>query len=75
MEELQPSESRPGRWCIGSRALQDGDLIEIYDGSRWHVARYEYKLALRAYQLKVDGRNTGIVAGTPARMFTRLSSV
>ena len=70
MSELRPSEQRPGRWCIGDRELQDGDLIEIFHDNRWRVARYEYRLPLKAYQLKIDGKTVGITQGTRARLFT-----
>ena len=70
MDGLQPNEHRPGRWRISDRDLQDGDLIEVLVDGRWHVARYEYKWSVREYQLKVDGKNIGIVAGTSARMFS-----
>jgi hypothetical protein len=70
MNELRPSEQKPGRWCIGERELQDGDLIEIFHDDRWHVARYEYRLPLKEYQLKIDGKTTRIEPGTRARLFT-----
>ncbi len=69
MSELRPSEQRPGRWCIDDRELQDGDLIEIFDDNRWHVARYEYRLPYKEYQLKIDGKTVRIVPGTRARLF------
>ena len=69
MEGLHPNENRPGRWRMGERDLQDGDLIEVLLDGRWHVARYEYKWPVREYQLKVDGKYISIVAGTQARMF------
>ena len=70
MYELQPNERRPGSWRIGDRELHDGDLIEILHEERWHVARYEYKLPLREYCLKLDGKSVAIVPGTKARMFS-----
>jgi hypothetical protein len=70
MNELQPNERRPGGWRIGERELHDGDLIEIYNENRWHVARYEYKLPAREYQLKLDGKSVPIIPGTKARMFS-----
>jgi hypothetical protein len=70
MEGLQPNENRPGRWRIGNRDLQDGDLIEVLLDGRWHVARYEYKLSVHEYQLKVDGKYISIIAGTQARMYS-----
>ena len=70
MDGLQPNEARPGRWRIGNRDLQDGDLIEVLVEERWHVARYEYRLPAREYRLKVDGKYINIVAGTQARMFS-----
>ena len=69
MDGLQPNDSRLGRWRIGDRDLQDGDLIEVFSDGRWRVARYEYKWTEHEYKLKVDGKHTGIVAGTQARMF------
>ncbi len=69
MDGLQPNELRSGRWCIGDRDLQDGDLIEVLLEGRWRVARYEYKLPAHEYRLKVDGKHIDIIAGTQARRF------
>ena len=70
MNELQPNERRPGGWRIGERELHDGDLIEILQQDRWHVARYEYKWPVREYQLRLDGKSIPIIQGTKARMFS-----
>jgi hypothetical protein len=69
MDALQPNELRPGRWRIGERDLQDGDLIEVFVDGRWRVARYEYQWSSHEYQLKVDGKPVAIAPGTQARKY------